>query len=119
MLVRKPVIKVWCLPIMTETNLKSLHRKIVAAVESVSVLGLKGEGSIVVLFPPDMMNYGLGSDIFIEITGLTIRPEWTQDVGRILAESVGRTIKGVIPRASVECVVSRSSSQDGFWSSEE
>jgi hypothetical protein len=50
-----PVIKVWCLPKVSERKLNQIFKGIVSAVESVPELGLNGEKNMTVLFPTDMM----------------------------------------------------------------
>ncbi len=63
------IIKVWCLPKLSERALRSLHKRIVKAVLEIKSLNLHSETDMVVLFPMDMMSYGLGSEILIEISG--------------------------------------------------
>lgn len=100
-----PVIKVWCLPKVGERKLNQIFKGIVSAVESVPELGLKGEKSMTVLFPTDMMKYGLGTEIIVEVTGLFVKPERTDEVRQRLAQAIGTTVKGLFPKARVECFV--------------
>lgn len=110
-----PVIKVWCLPKSTERKLNKVFEDIVKAVEGVPELGLKGKQSMTVLFPPDMMKFGLGTEIIIEVTGLFEKPERTAEVRNRLAESLGKTLKRHFPKAMVECFVFPFDPSQGFW----
>jgi phenylpyruvate tautomerase PptA (4-oxalocrotonate tautomerase family) len=110
-----PVIKVWCLPPQTEAELNELHRHIVAAVVSVEELGLKDQNDMTCLFQPDMMHYGLGEEIIVEITGLFEKPERTEEVQRKLATRVGRVIDALFPKTLVECFVYSFAPSQGFW----
>lgn len=114
-----PVIKVWCLPAnQTEEDLNRLHKAIVEAVVSVSELGLKSENDMTCLFVPDLMSYGLGEEVIVEISGLYDKPERTDEVRHKLAESVGRSVKELYLDARVECFVSVFNPKQGFWVSD-
>lgn len=110
-----PVIKVWCLPKVGERKLNQVFKGIVSAVESISELGLKGEQSMTVLFPTDMMKYGLGTEIIVEVTGLFVKPERTDGVRQRLAQAIGIVIKEAFPKAMVECFVFPFDLSQGFW----
>ncbi len=115
-----PVIKVWCLPKMEEGKLNELHQAIVGAVSGVTELGLKDENDMTTLFPSDLMKYGLGTDIIVEITGLDDKPERTHDVLKRLAKNTGEAVSSFFPDAKVECFVPPfNHSQNGFWSTHE
>jgi len=110
-----PVIKVWCLPKSSERKLNKVFKGIVSAVESVSELGLMGEKDMTVLFPTDMMKYGLGTEIIVEVTGLFMKSERTNEVRQRLARAIGIIIKGLFPKAMVECFVYPFDPAQGFW----
>ncbi len=113
-----PVIKIWCLPSgQNETNLNRLHQGIVRAVTSISELGLKDENDMTCLFPPDLMQYGLGEEIIIEISGLFEKPERTHEVCQRLAKSVGEVVRELYPEAKIECFVATIDPSQGFWTS--
>ena len=113
-----PVIKVWCLPVVDEPRLNELHQNIVKAVVSVGELGVKDENDITCLFPTDMMKYGLGSEIIVEVAGLFVKPERTNEVRQRLAERLGHVVKELFPDAGlVECFVYPFSPLQGFWTS--
>ncbi len=113
-----PIIKIWCLPSgQTETDLNLLHQRIVGAAVSVSELGLHSERDITCLFPPDLMQYGLGEEIIIEISGLFEKPERTRDVRQRLARNVGRVVKELYPEAKIKCFVAIIDPSQGFWAS--
>ncbi len=111
------VIKVWCLPKMTEKQLNELHKSIVAAVASVKELGLKNEAEMTCLFPLDMMFYGPGKGIIIEVTNLSVRPQRAEEVRQRLAMHLGDAVRRMYPNALVECLVSSLDPAQGFWSS--
>ena len=110
-----PVIKVWCLPNSNESKLNQVFEDIVKAVESILELDLKGKDSMTVLFPPDMMKFGLGSVIIVEVTGLFEKPERTTEVRNRLAEYLGKTIIKHFPSSMVECFVFPFDVKQGFW----
>ena len=115
-----PVIKVWCLPHdLTEEQLREIHKGIVKAVENVEILGIKGEQGMVTLFPKDMMSYGLGSEIVIEVSGLFEKIERTDAVRNELACNLGAAVQGVFPDAFVMCLIDSFNHEKGFWSSRE
>jgi phenylpyruvate tautomerase PptA (4-oxalocrotonate tautomerase family) len=115
-----PLIKVWCLPKTGERKLNQLFKAIVQAVASVTELGLKDEKSMTVLFPLDMMKYGLGTEIIVEVTGLFVKNERTLDVRQHLAANLGTTLKQFFPKTEkVECLVYTFNPMlEGFWSSD-
>jgi phenylpyruvate tautomerase PptA (4-oxalocrotonate tautomerase family) len=112
-----PVIKVWCLPEQTEEQLQALHKNLVSAVVSVTELGLKDENEMTMLFPPDAMKYGLGSEIIVEVSSLFEGPKRTDEVRQKLAENIGRVIQNFFPDALVECFIYPFKPSQGFWSS--
>jgi hypothetical protein len=81
-------------------------------------LKLSSEQDMTVLFPPDMMTYGLGEEIIIEITGLFKKPERTRFVRHCLAVQLGSTVKKLFTNAKVECLVHPFNPVDGFWTSD-
>ncbi|MBP9771965.1 MAG: hypothetical protein KBD16_03535 [Candidatus Pacebacteria bacterium] len=113
-----PVIELWCLPAgQSEDDLRKLHKAVVAAVVAVRELGLKSQSDMTVLFPPDMMQYGLGEEIIVKIWGLFEKPERTEEVRQRLAEGVGSAVHTLYPRAKVECFVTTFDPNQGFWAS--
>jgi len=110
-----PVIKVWCLPKLSQQKLEYLFVEIVRAVKNFRELGVKDERDMVVLFPTDAMKYGLGSEIIVEVTGLFVRPELTDGVRQRLAQALGIVIKKFLPKAMVECFVFPFDPIQGFW----
>ena len=109
-------VKTWCLPELTQDELKTLHNKIVRAVVSIPELGVKDENDMENLFPSDAMEYGLGTEITIEITGL---PFCKHYVRNRLANKVGSVVKETFPKANVECEAFKHDPGSGFWSSKE
>lgn len=114
-----PVIKVWCLPKCGEKKLNAIFAGIIKVIESVKEFGLKGERAVTVLFPPDQMAYGLGSEIIIEVTGLSEKPERDGIDLQRLAQALGVFINSVFPDAKVECLIFPFNPLQGFWSSDQ
>jgi len=112
-----PVIKVWCLPKSSEAELNALHKSLVAAALQVDELGLKDENDFTMLFPRDMMAYGLGQEIIVEVTGLFIKPERDDLVRERLATYLGLAVKERFPKAMVECFINPFALSQGFWTS--
>ncbi|MDP2665720.1 MAG: hypothetical protein Q8P23_03770 [bacterium] len=115
-----PVIKVWCLPQMTENQLKMLHKNIVGAVVDLVDLGLKDENDMTCLFPPDSMSYGLGEEIIIEVTGLFEKPGRTEEVRQNLAQALGFVVHSMflhmrLKAPLIECFVYPFNPVQGFW----
>jgi len=112
-----PVIKVQCLPAdQTEENLRRLHEEIVDGVVSVRELGLRDQNDMTCLFPPDLMKYGLGEEIIVEVTGLYEKPERTLEVRNKLAQRIGEAVKAFYPQAKVEVFIHPFNPEvGGFW----
>lgn len=115
-----PVIKLWCLPKTEEENLNRIHQSIVRAVASIEEIGVSDEKDITCLFVPDMMQYGLGTEIIVEVTGLFEKPERTDEVRQRLAAALGDVIRDYFPNADLaECFVYPFERKQGYWSSRE
>lgn len=112
-----PVIKVWCLPDQEgEHKLRILHQSIVAGVVAIPELGLQNQNDMTCLFPPDQMQYGLGEEIIVEVTGLFEKPERTPGVRNRLAQSIGERVKALYPKTMVEVFVYPFDQNiNGFW----
>lgn len=113
----KPVIKVWCLPKMTEDQLRQLHAEIVAAAMKVRGLDLRDENDLVCLFPSDMMTYGLGEEIIIDVTFVRY-PQTANAMMRQqqLAQALGEMMHKMFPKAYIECHIHLFDAGNGFWS---
>jgi hypothetical protein len=110
-----PVIKVWCLPDAGEAKLNELHKSIVRAVVDVSELGVRDEKDITCLFPSDMMKYGLGTEIIVEVSGLYEKPERTAEVRQRLAQGLVDAVKEQFPDTEViKCFVNPFNPSQGF-----
>lgn len=112
------IIKVWCLPHLEEAQLNQLHQSLVGAVVGIPKFGVKDEKGVVCLFPSDMMQYGLGEEVIVEVTGVKemwSRPDtssWDQ-----LAARLGYAVREHIPNANIECFVYGFRPTNGYWSS--
>jgi hypothetical protein len=85
--------------------LNQLHKSLVSAICSIEELGLKSEKDMLFLFPPDMMKYGLGEEVLVEITGLFDKPERTPEIKQRLIRAVAEKVSAFFPKAMVECSV--------------
>lgn len=111
-----PTAKIWCLPgDITKSQLESLHKGIVNVMASFSDTGVKDERDMLNLFPRDLMAYGLGSEIKIEITDLPIQcGVMYRD---IIARKIGEFVSAMFPKANVFCTAKRRDPDAGAWSS--
>ena len=101
----KSVIKLYCLPEMNEHQLQQLHKVVVeTALTALDGFNVKSEQDMLVLFPPDSMKYGLGSEVLVEVDlpmhpavrGENLLPE--------IAEKFGKTVKKFLPKDTfVQC----------------
>jgi hypothetical protein len=118
-----PVIKVSCLPKAptqeeTEAQLCKLHVLIVDAVTSVKELGLTDENDMTCVFSADQMQFGLGRDIIVEVSGLLVKAERTLEVRQRLAARLGIAVKTLYPKPKVEVFVQTFNPKvDAFWTS--
>lgn len=112
------VIKVWCLPSdQSEDDLNRLHRVIVKAAVSIPELCLQDENDMTCLFPADLMKYGLGEEIIVEIDGLPGILRENLIVREQLAKCVGESVSALYPKAKIKCSVREFSPSQGVWTS--
>lgn len=110
-----PIIKLWCLPDIGESRLNALHQELVRAVKNVPELGITSEKDMTCLFPSDMMKYGLGTEVIIEVTGLYEKPERTEEVCQRLARELVDAVRGQLPDTElIECLVNSFNPSQGF-----
>lgn len=116
-----PVVKVWCLPAgLTEDQLRALHQSVVNEAVAMPEFGIKDETHMTVLFPKDMMMYGLGSEIIIEVlTGMFHRLELPDEAKTKFARAMVRAVKKLHPEPLVECFITPFKRSDGFYDSPE
>lgn len=112
-----PVIKLWCLPRLTDRELRQLYQDVVRAVLSVPELNLKSRDDMTVVFPPDMVKFGLGKEVIVEVTGLFARRSRTNEVRGRLANHLGRAVQEHVPGAKIRVFVSTFRPDQGFWTS--
>lgn len=111
-----PVIKVWGLRNNTEQDLMAIRNDVRRVVLQIPELRLKNENSVTVLFPKDLMLYGFGRNVIIEII-LFESSERTDEVLNRLAADVGKIVQsGWVPQdTKVECWVQTFNRARGFW----
>src|SRR4030042_1049221 len=112
-------IKAWCLPSTSEDKLNDLHKAIVKAGVSISELGVKDENDMICLFPADLMKYGLGKEIIVEIDNVPDVPRKSLMVRIQLAPRVGERVLCLYPDARIECSAEEVKPSSGRWSSTE
>jgi len=94
---RRPVIKIWQLPEMTQDDLKTLYEKIVASVVSVREIPAADKKDMIILFPADQMKHDLGRDIVIEVVGGL----FSNDNAKNLLGNISAVIEEYFPEACV------------------
>ncbi|MEX0917046.1 MAG: hypothetical protein WDZ90_00760 [Candidatus Paceibacterota bacterium] len=110
-----PVVRVSCLPKVSQDELREYHQGIVAAIADISEIGVETEDDVVCLFPKDMMVYGLGSVIEIEVFSLFEKPERTPEVRQRLAEALCQVTREHFPDTNViGCTVTPLNPEQGF-----
>jgi len=63
----KPTVKVWPLPRLTQPQFEELFGDIVQTCKGIRRLQVRDENDIVVGFPQDAMEFGLGIDLVMEV----------------------------------------------------
>lgn len=112
-------VKVWCLPKIPQRQLQELHKGIVAAVASVKETEVHSERDMLSLFPADMMSYGLGQEILVEINGVPEKmyASGSSDAKWELAAAVGKAVEVMFPNAHINSNVLSDNPEGAFWSS--
>ncbi len=108
-------VKVWCLPPVDEEMFKGVYRKIVEKVREIPQLSNSEEHTILVLFPSDNMNFGIGEEILIEaeFQAPVKNPE---TVGYVLANKLGELFQGSYPQSYVAVKVKGfDGGTTGYW----
>ena len=111
-------IKIWCLPQMKEAKLRNVHLTLVSLATSMKELPCTNERDLLVLFPSDLMTYGLGTEILVEISGLEKdeRQDWL--FREKVAEKFGQAILQLFPQARVIARVTEFLPRSSTWDSE-
>ena len=87
-------VKTYCLPAMKQEELLKLHQAIVGAAVKIPELNVKSENDMCNLFVPDLMTYGLGTEIIIEISGVNLDENTRNNVSC----AVGMVVKKLFPK---------------------
>lgn len=99
-----PVIKVWCLPPQSEDQLKAIFDSIIEAMVSVPGFNFQGMTDTTVLFPSDMMKFGIGTDICIEAGSQAFAPSKVgQEERNAFAQAMVNAVAKHFPNAEIEC----------------
>ncbi len=111
-------IKVWCLPQMEPAACTDLFKKIVATVAGIKGMAQAGytdEKTVLVLFPADMMSYGLGSEILIEVRGLANIRTIDNTTRLMLCEKLGLLLHREFQTAHVVCNIIPTVENEVTW----
>lgn len=113
-----PLIKVWCLPEMNQTELKKLRQAILDAMCSVEGVNVKHKNKIKIVFPMDYLALDDDAEeIIIEVTGLFEKRKRTYKVLNALARAICESIHAHLPKSKSKCFVYPFSREwNGFWS---
>jgi hypothetical protein len=89
------VIKIWLLPDRPEIFFRQLRKEVAAAATEIPRLCVEGENDLVVLFPCERMQFGLGSQSFIEISigSCDASEEEEVQLAQELADKIGVVVK--------------------------
>jgi hypothetical protein len=101
----KPVIKLYCLPRLSQKKLQKIHKKIVSAAKIVfkDFGKINNETDLIVLFIPDSMKYGPGMEILVEID-LPINEAYHHHASDY-PSAFGNKIRKLFPKAVVQCTL--------------
>lgn len=95
-------IKVWCLPgDMVEGVYQALHKKLVASMVEIKHLNVRDENDLLVLFPKDLMQYGLGNEILIEFGGTKELEGSDNRWNVVVGERLAFAVKSMFPTAKL------------------
>ena len=101
-------IKVWCLPALSQDKLQDMFWEVVdgvGSVESMVKAGHTGPGNMLILFPSDLMKFGLGTEVLIEVTGLTdVSLRNIRDLDE-LAEKLAKIVHRFVHKGQINCCV--------------
>jgi len=104
-------IKVWCLPKLSQKKLEKLLWDILEAIrdtDGMTEAGHTGTGNVLVLFPKDMMKFGLGDEVLIETEGLNATETTTfARFRQELAKKLGQVVQKHVPKAQIDSRVHR------------
>jgi hypothetical protein len=99
------IIKVWCLPKTEEQALRELHKAIFDKAKLIDHFGIASEDDVVNLFPVDMMAYGLGSEIVVEIAEVPpTAPRFTTSHNS-LVRNLAEVIQEKFPDANIHASI--------------
>ncbi len=105
---------VWGAPVVSEERYVRLTKEIIDCFE------IRGLGKVVVFFPRDLMNWDLGKEMAVYISGsdLTIGPNRTIDTAgkQALATAIGLKVKlAFIPEYIFCSVLDEPREGEGYW----
>ncbi len=113
----KPVVKVYLLPITwSELAYRDCFDKILAAAKGLPGLQVETSNDLIVLFPKDLMQMGLGTEVLVEVdipTNYRVGPG--KDEAQV-AKAFGEVLHELLPGAHVQCKVYRFDI-GGLWTS--
>lgn len=88
---------------MPEERIKEIFDNIVCVVVDAKLYGVVNQSNFIVLFPPDLMRYGLGSEIHIEVSNLNAKD--IRETRSRLHNYLVECLRYFFPDAHVQCDV--------------
>lgn len=95
-----PLVKIRGLPGLTEDELQSLHKEIVAASVAIPELGIRDENDLFVFFPADLMTQRPNPIILIEVGDIDPGARCVRPNAR-LAEEIEKVLAARFPKARI------------------
>ena len=109
-----PVITVSLLPDWDQEQLEKCFDGLVYAAAGIPEMQVEGEKDVIVLFPKDAMQKGLGTEIVIKVD-LPAYFVTDTDVENDIASSMVTAMQLLLPSARIECSVDKREAARGFW----
>jgi len=109
-----PTLEFKCLPKLSQKKLLKIHESVVKVMASFPETEIKDENGQLNLFQADLMKYGLGKEIKIEISDL---PQSCKNILKTIIASVGDAVSIMFPDANIYCKAECCNPKAAYWSS--
>ncbi|MFA5052947.1 MAG: hypothetical protein WC565_02740 [Parcubacteria group bacterium] len=103
-------VRVWCSLKSSKVQLKYLFGAITSVCTSLSALGVANEDEMLCLFSANLMEFGLGETILVEIT-----LQGKAEICHQLARMIGKAVKRLYSESKVSVIFSEA---EEYWNSE-
>ena len=100
----RPTIQVWPLPSLTQPEFEELFNDIVRTCQKIERLAVKDQNDLIVGFPKDLMEYGLGLDIIVQVFVPLVIPAQNLNAGENqthcykVTQTIGETVRNFFYR---------------------